>query len=500
MDPVNEISQVRNDSERLRKLARITEAQRAKRGRADWTGESAAIYCRISHVNDDDQTGVDRQERICRDIAQRLGVTVDQHMIFVDNNRSAWQRNRKRKGWDALLDAARSGGVRHILTYHPDRLMRQPRDLEELLQISDDHSITLHGQANQRDLADPDDRFFLRIEVAHACRSSDDTSRRLKDSQIDRAQDGKPHTGKRRYGYDKSGTVIIAAEAEIVREIFTRYLDGETTTALAQDLNRRGELTALNKEWNSFNVRAILDSHHVAGIRIFRGEEIGQGGWPAIVSRGVWDEARERRAYRAAANRGKYAPKQPYILRGLVVCKGCGNRMGGSGGKYMCNRAARSDSNRCYRTASCAPLEKFVSDAAIKLLEGLDVTGQASAAVLSEEDRATIEADREELAELKDMWDSRELKTHEYRAMRKTVEERISKVERKLVVRPAVEVLRGLVGPEARKNWRELVKAKEYDRMNAVLRFLFNAVIIDEPSTKGRYFDFGRVDIDPNPL
>ena len=84
--------------------------------------------------------------------------------------------------------------------------------------------------------------------------------------------------------------------------------------------------------------------------------------------------------------------------------------------------------------------------------------------------------------------------------MRKTVEERISKVERKLVVRPAVEVLRGLVGPHARKNWRKLVKAEEYDRMNAVLRFLFNAVIIDEPTTKGRYFDFGRVDIDPNPL
>ncbi|MET8854602.1 recombinase family protein [Streptomyces sp. NPDC004579] len=110
-------------------------------------------------MNDDDQTGVDRQERICRDIAERLGVTVSHDMIYVDNNRSAWQRNRKRTGWDELLEAARSGHVRHILTYHPDRLMRQPRDLEELLQIADDHNITLHGEANQRDLADPDDRF-----------------------------------------------------------------------------------------------------------------------------------------------------------------------------------------------------------------------------------------------------------------------------------------------------------------------------------------------------
>lgn len=66
--------------------------------------------------------------------------------------------------------------------------MRQPHDLEQLLHIADEHDITLHGQANRRDLADPDDRFFLRIEVAHACRSSDDTSRRLRDGTVDRAR------------------------------------------------------------------------------------------------------------------------------------------------------------------------------------------------------------------------------------------------------------------------------------------------------------------------
>ena len=49
--------------------------------------------------------------------------------------------------------------------------MRQPRDLEELLTLSEEQDITLHGQANRRDLSDPDDRFFLRIEVAHACAS-----------------------------------------------------------------------------------------------------------------------------------------------------------------------------------------------------------------------------------------------------------------------------------------------------------------------------------------
>ncbi|MFD0210005.1 recombinase family protein [Streptomyces hirsutus] len=202
-------------------------------------GEPAAVYCRISQA-DDDQTGVDRQERICREIADRRGLVIDPAHVFVDNSRSAWSRKRKRPGWDRLLEEARNRGFRHVIAYHPDRLMRQPRDLEELLQVSDDHAITLHGEANRRDLADPDDRFILRIEVAHACRSSDDTSRRLKSAMQDRAREGKPQGGVRRFGYTKDGMTIVEEEAEVVREVFDRYLKGEGPAPIAKDLHSRG--------------------------------------------------------------------------------------------------------------------------------------------------------------------------------------------------------------------------------------------------------------------
>ncbi|WP_432043825.1 recombinase family protein [Streptomyces cadmiisoli] len=479
-------------------------AQRAKKHRADWTGEPAAIYCRISHANDDDQTGVERQEGICREVADRLGLIVDEDQVFVDNNRSAWQRKRKRPGWDALLAEAGKGRVRHVLTYHPDRLMRQPRDLEELLQIADDHDITLHGQANRRDLADPDDRFFLRIEVAHACRSSDDTSRRLIDSMIDRVQDGRPHTGKRRYGYDKTGTVIVPEEAEIVREIFTRYLDGVSPVQLAKDLFERGEKTAEGRDWTAPRVRDTLDNRHVAGIRVFRGEEVGDGEWPAIIDRGMWLEVRERRAYRAAKLANGKQPSRFYLLRGVVTCTGCGGIMGGSGGsgaKYVCHRHThRLDTPRCNRVISAPILEDFVSEAAINLLERLDLSEAPTPSELSDEDRAVIEADRRELDELKDMWQKQELKTREYREMRKTVEARIAEIERTMIVRPTTEVLDGLVGPHARARWEALKDAEEYARMNAVMRFLFAAVKIKEASKKGRYFDYGRIEIEQNPI
>jgi DNA invertase Pin-like site-specific DNA recombinase len=124
----------------------VAAGQQKERSRESWQGEDAAIYCRVSHVKDKDQTSVDRQERICRDVVESLGL-VARH-VLIDPNRSAWQRDRKRPGWDSLLKVAGNRGIRHVVVYHPDRLMRQPWDLEELLKISEEHGIILHGKAS----------------------------------------------------------------------------------------------------------------------------------------------------------------------------------------------------------------------------------------------------------------------------------------------------------------------------------------------------------------
>jgi site-specific DNA recombinase len=361
----------------------------------------------------------------------------------------------------------------------------------------------LHGQANRRDLSDPDDRFFLRIEVAHACRSSDDASRRLRDALEDRAREGRGHAGAQRsYGYAPGGTVIIEEEASVVREIFARYLEGDTPGQIARGLNERGIVTAQGLRWVSGSVCGVISSRHVTGIRVFRGEDFGDGDWPVIIDRGTWREAQDRRAYRAAA---RQRPFRFYVLRGLVMCKKCGKPMAGSANNhkpyYVCTRREDRDGTSCTRRIDALTLEAFVTDAALEMLSGLDVSGTPTATTaLSEVDQAVIRADEAELAELKDMWDHRELSTREYRAMRKTVEDRITARRRKTIVRPTVEVLAGLVGPGARAAWEQLAERGEGQRMNAVLRFLFAAVIIDAHHGTPGTFDYSRIDIEPNPL
>lgn len=465
------------------------------------SGEEAAIYCRISHVDDDDQTGVDRQERICREIAERLRLLVPASNIFVDNNRSAWRRDRKRPGWDAMLKEMEEGGIRHLIAYHPDRLMRQPRDLEELLSISDSNHITLHGEANRRDLTDPDDRFILRIEVAHACRSSDDTSRRLKDAMDDRANAGTPHTGRRRYGYTKNGMDIVEAEAEIVREVFRRFLAGQSPRAIARDLNEREITTALGKTWGPDTVRALIDSRHVAGIRMFRGEEHGVGNWPAIIDRGQWDEAQEKRKFRAERSAEKNKPTRYYLLRSVVMCT-CGRTMAGSSGsvpEYRCTRRMAVDGTACKRTIAAEPLERFARAVAVEVLSKLDISGRTPAATTRPPtDVEADEKDAQKLRDLYEMWDADEMPTREYRQKRRQIEARMKERQKQTVVRP-VAVLEGIAGPGAEESWKRLEKGEDYARMNAIYRFLFGGIVIGPASGVGN-FDTDRITIKPNGL
>jgi len=460
------------------------------------TGD-VAIYCRKSRKGDKDQITVTRQKKLALLDCEKLGLQVKPECIYVDNGISAWQRNRQREGWDNLIAAARRGEISHIVCYHPDRLMRQPHDLEELLSISDQYGIVLYGRVNRRDLQDPDDRYALRIEVAHACRSSDDTSRRLKDEIAERAEKGMPHTGKRRYGYSKSGMKIVASEATIIREMFTRFTAGEAMSVIAKDLNRRGVKTTFGHLWTPAAVRFQLQSRYVVGIRIHHGEEVGKGVWPIIIDRGTWELAQEMLDYRAAAIRERGAANRFYILRGLVTCKRCGARMGGASGRYKCARVGRGNENGCARSISANALEAFVEDAAIGLLEKLTIEGRPRGSEEVTSAEAAIADDERQLRELNEMWTAKEITTSEYRKMRQDIMDRIARNERKTVIRP-IAVLEGLTGPDASEKWRTLRNQPE--RKNAVLRFLFNAVIVSEQTKGIGVLDYGRIDIEENPL
>jgi len=458
----------------------------------DPQSNDAAIYCRKSKKGDRQQISVTRQKNLALKDCEELGLTVSREHIYVDNGESAWQRNRKRPGWEALLEAARRGEIKHIVCYHPDRLMRQPHDLEQLLSISDAHGILLYGRVNRRNLQDPDDRYALRIEVAHACRSSDDTSRRMKDERQERAENGLPRPGGvRRFGYTKNGKQIIEAEAEIIREIFRRFISGDGTSIIRADLNLRKIKTAYGRSWSDDSVRRVLDTHYVAGIRVHRGQEIGAGSWPAIIDPATWALAREMREFRSASHSNR--PQRFYLLRGAVLCGKCGTRMTGNTQEYKCSRKLRHDALRCSRGIGADRLEEFVEEAAIRYLTALRTDGRIAKSKTSQA-QEDIADDEKQLDELNAMWTQKEITTREFKQMRAKILARIESNEKKTTVRP-IKALEGLTGPNARKTWGQLSE----ERKNSVIRLIFTVRIGERTKPVGR-FDYDRIEVEENEL
>ncbi|RJQ85502.1 recombinase family protein [Amycolatopsis panacis] len=132
-----------------------------------------------------------------RKVIDRVGACLG---VELQDGLSAWKWGVRRPGWERLLERVESGASDGIVVWHTDRLFRQPRDLETLIELGE-RGFKVYSAHGERDLADPDDRFILRIEVAHAARSSDDTSRRLKRRFATYREQGKDTGGKRRFGF-----------------------------------------------------------------------------------------------------------------------------------------------------------------------------------------------------------------------------------------------------------------------------------------------------------
>jgi site-specific DNA recombinase len=318
----------------------------------------------------------------------------------------------------------------------------------------------------------------------------------------ERAEDGYYH-GTRPYGYTKNGMKIIPAEAEIVREIFRRFTEGEMPYAIAVDLNARGIPTTKGKAWTEAAIRRTLHGGHAAGINVHHRQEIGVGKWPAIITRAQWDFAQELLTFRSSAARTERAKRKApraYILRGLVVCGKCGTAMAGcSGTVYRCSRANRQDGMKCARSMHAEALEKFVEDAAILVLENLAVSPKRTRTAAVETAEREIGEDERQLAELHDMWLSKEIDSAEYRKDRRTIQARIRENQKKTIVKvKSPDAIADLIGPGAKTKWAALTD----ERKNSVLRFLFSAVIIGE-GTMNRYpstIDFGRIEIEQNEI
>jgi site-specific DNA recombinase len=278
----------------------------------------------------------------------------------LDDGVTAWKARVRRPGFETLLDRASTGASQGIAVWHVDRLFRQPRDLERLIDLADSgfRVISSHGT---RDLSNPDDRFILRIEVAHAARSSDDTSRRIKRRHSVFRERGRTTGGRPGFGFPRRDRTWkpgpgetaanrpsvpdarVEAERRALRDAVNDLLAGLTNqSAVARRWNAAGLLTSEGVRWGPVSLRETLTRPTLAGRIEYDGELIGHLPGAPVIEERKWLRLR---AMIDGRRRGR-PPSNRYLGSGILRCGRCGKKLGadmaGSAHRrqaiYKCNK------------------------------------------------------------------------------------------------------------------------------------------------------------------
>lgn len=394
----------------------------------------------------------------------------------------------------AMLRDLASGAVGALICYDLDRIARDPRDLEDLIDVLESTGSPARNVTGSLDLSTDAGITMARVLTAMANKASRDTSRRVSRALAEQAErGGLKGGGVRWFGYDRDG-VIIPEEAATVRRIATDILAGRTTYEIAADLNSHGAATVTGVPWSKNAVGTIIKKPMVAGLRVYKGEIVGKANCEPILTQDVW----ERVLLALKSRSGGATNKMKHWLNQVLVCGLCGaGVVGSSRGSnrspaYLCI----TERGGCGKLAIAAtPTEETISAWIIGYLERTDISEELRAGATDDAAaaaRTEATADQAQLKELAGMWGRKQLTTAEYLEARKEIEARLAKWEG--VVRASLpEAMRNLSGAShiaPAEAFLSMSAANKY----AVAGFVFPKGITVAPFAGGRRrFDASRL-------
>lgn len=303
------------------------------------TPRHAAVYLRVSLDATGEGLAVDRQRESCLSILASRGWTLAEE--YVDNSISATDAKKNRPGYNALARDLDAGRFDAVVCYDLDRLTRQPRQLEDWIDRAESGRLALVTANGEADLTTDAGRLFARIKLAVARSEVERKSVRQRDAARQRSEIGRPPLGVRLTGYTPKGE-LVPEEAEIVRQVFSRFIGGGTLRGIARTLTEAGVTTRRGRPWNPSTVRTILTNPRYAGRAVYQGQETGKrGAWTPIVDDDTFDTAQAllRDENRTANHTG--STERKHLGAGLFLCAVCDQPLSSwSGARYRCRDGA----------------------------------------------------------------------------------------------------------------------------------------------------------------
>jgi site-specific DNA recombinase len=305
--------------------------------------QRVVIYCRISEDRKDAEEGVTRQQEDCRELLSRYPEWELVHEPFVDNDISA-TKGKPRPGFEEIMRMVYAGQVDIVVCWTTSRFLRSRQDRLRVIDLFKDHGVrVIPVKGPTLDYSSASGRLMADMMGSFDVAAAEETAERVARQGRQRAEEGRPHGGPRRFGFTASGMTVIPEEKEVIKEIAQRVIDGHSLHSITLWLNERrernepGTAPTRAKIWRSTSVRAMLLSPALIGRRMHNHVDVGPAAHGAILDEAIFYSVQAR----LTTNRS-FAPSSrlKYLLSGIPRCGNCGCVMfgvaGNSGGtKYL---------------------------------------------------------------------------------------------------------------------------------------------------------------------
>jgi DNA invertase Pin-like site-specific DNA recombinase len=413
-----------------------------------------------------------------------------------------------RPGFQLLL--ARIAAGYNAIAEDLDRLLRQPRDGEELIdtvQLAGTTVRSLSGSVTLTAGGTDDERFVARVMAATANKASADIGRRVSAARGRLA--GESYQGGRRpFGYVRDSKapkyhkrlIVVEAEAGVIRQAAADILDlGISLKAVARDLRERPAdrrvPTVTGTAWSAKTLREVLIKPSVAGLAVKDGKLVPADAIPEpVLDVGTWERLRDMLTDPARRTNTSRANEPRWLVSGFAECGVCHKPMRVGGGRDRAHAYIGKDC--CHVRRNAKAVDAHIAELVVRRLSEPDAADLLRPPPRPAIDATRLRAERDKLLRQLDkqarMNMRGELSDRALKAGQREAAGLIAAIDAQLQVSDEPDPL-----PEFREGrpagvvWAELGTP----RRRAIVQTLIEAVVVNRAGRRGQGFDPETLDV-----
>lgn len=274
-----------------------------------------------SEAKEKQALSISDQNQECASYASREGLNIVRKL---EESKSAYKPH-NRIYFDEMIRLIKNGEASAILTWHLNRLCRNPEEGGILIQLLQD-GILKEIRTTAGEIYTPDsDHFILQIHFGMNNQYSRNISRDVKRNlhlKAERGEYPKPAPlGYENYGErGRKNIKPYPAEAQLIKELYRLASLGiYSLNYLVDYIYQKGLRTKRKKKVSKSHLYHILTSPLYYGY-FYHNSELFKGSYEPLIDKRLWDKVQY-----ALANRSKprtYVWNNPY--NGLLKCPNCG--------------------------------------------------------------------------------------------------------------------------------------------------------------------------------